>query len=194
LDKAEALLDEAGWTDSDGDGIRDKMINGKRVKFEFSIIVKNDPDRVAFCQLLQNDLAKLGITCDIQKMEGTRLFDRLNKKDYQACFAGWGTGADPDEDENVWSTKYIKQGRNYAKYSNPEVDKLFEEGRQEFDSEKRAKIYAKIDELIYEDQPCTFLYWRNSLFGWNKALRGYKFSPRDPFTYNPGFMSIWRTQ
>ena len=42
LDKAEELLDEAGWTDSDGDGVRDKMIGGRRVKFEFRIICNND--------------------------------------------------------------------------------------------------------------------------------------------------------
>ncbi|HEY2826336.1 MAG TPA: ABC transporter substrate-binding protein [Pirellulales bacterium] len=191
LDKAEALLNEAGWVDSDGDGIRDKLVDGQRVKFAFSIICKNDPERVAICQLLQNNLAQLGIQCDIQKMEGTRLFDRLNKKQYQACFAGWGCGTDPDEDENVWATKYIKGGRNDLQYSNPEVDRLFQEGRREFDQEKRAAIYAKIDELIYNDQPCTFLYWRNSLWGWNKQLRGYRFSPRDPYNYFPGFMSIW---
>lgn len=192
LDKAEKLLDEAGWTDSDGDGIRDKLVDSRRVKFEFSILVKNDPERVAFCQLLQNNLAQLGIQCNIQKMEGTRLFDRLNKKQYQACFFGWGTGTDPDDDENIWATKYITEGRNNFQYSNPEVDRLFEEGRREFDQEKRAAIYAKIDELIYEDQPCTFLYWRNSFWGWNKQLRGYRFSPKDPFDYYPGFMSIWK--
>lgn len=192
FDKAEKLLDEAGWTDSDGDGIRDKLIDGQRVKFQFSIIVKNDPERVALCQLLQNNLAQIGIQCDIQKMEGTRLFDRLTKKQYQACFAGWGTGTDPDDSENVWATKYIKEGRNFLQYSNPEVDRLFQEGRKEFDQEKRAAIYAKIDKLIYEDQPCTFLYWRNSFWGWNKQLRGYSFSPKNPFDFSPGFMSIWK--
>ena len=46
-------------------------------------------------------------------------------------------------------------------------------------------------ETIYEDQPCTFLYFRNAFFGFSKGLRGYKFSPRGPYDYSPGIFSIW---
>ncbi|MAC53399.1 MAG: peptide ABC transporter substrate-binding protein, partial [Gimesia sp.] len=102
---------------------------------------------------------------------------------------GWGTGTDPDTSINLWKTE---AARNYVNYSNPEVDKLFEEGRREFDVEKRAKIYGKIHELLYEDQPYTWLYFRNSFYGFNKDLRGYVFSPRGPYGYGPGFSSLWK--
>jgi peptide/nickel transport system substrate-binding protein len=191
LDKAAQLLDDAGWVDSDGDGIRDKMVNGKRVKFEFDMLVKNDPQRIKICEIMQFNLKQLGITCNIKPMESTRLFDRLLHKQYQAEFSGWGTGSDPGEDENVWATSAIPPaGRNYLSYSNPEVDKLFAEGMKEFDREKRAAIYAKIDEIIYRDQPCTFVYWLSSFYGYNKQLRGYKFSPRGPYNYSPGYASL----
>jgi peptide/nickel transport system substrate-binding protein len=194
LDKAEKLLDEAGWIDSDGDGIRDKMVDGKRVKFEFSMIVKNDPERIRICEIMQFNLKQLGIICNIKPMETTQLFDKLLHKEFQAEFSGWGTGTDPSEDENIWATGAIPpEGRNYLSYHNLEVDKLFQAGLEEFDHDKRAAIYAKIDELIYRDQPCTFLYWRSSFFGFNKQLRGYKFSPRGPFDYMPGFFSLWMT-
>ena len=194
LDKAEKLLDEAGWIDSDGDGIRDKLIDGKRVKFEFSMIVKNDPERVRICEIMQFNLQQIGVQCNIRKMEATQVFEKLLHRDYQADFGGWGTGTDPDEDENVWaSTEVPPEGRNFLAYKNLEVDKLFKQGVQEFDPAKRAAIYAKIDELIFRDQPCTFLYWRSSFFGYNKQLRGYKFSPRGPVDYSPGFFSFWMT-
>jgi peptide/nickel transport system substrate-binding protein len=51
LDKAEQLLEEAGWTDSDGDGIRDKRIDGRKVNFEFTILTVNKQDRVDICTL-----------------------------------------------------------------------------------------------------------------------------------------------
>lgn len=192
LDKAADLLDEAGWTVGN-DGTREKTVDGKVVKFEFNMLVKNDPERIRICEVMQFNLKQLGIQCNIQPMEATQLFDRYNKKQFQACFAGWGTGIDPEEDENVWATSAIPPaGRNFTQYNNPEVDRLFEEGRKEFDRDKRAAIYAKIDELIYRDQPCTFLYWRSSFFGFNKQLRGYKFSPKGPFDYAPGFNSIWK--
>ncbi len=195
LDKAGQLLDAAGWVDSDGDGIRDKKNNGKLVKFEFDMLVKNDPERIKICEIMQFNLKQLGITCNIKPMEATRLFDALLHRQYQAEFSGWGTGSDPGEDENVWATSAIPpEGRNYLGYSNPEVDKLFVEGMKEFDREKRAAIYAKIDEIIYHDQPCTFVYWLSSFYGYNKDLRGYKFSPRGPYDYDPGYNSLWKVK
>lgn len=115
--------------------------------------------------------------------------DKARNHQFQAMFGGWGTGTDPDTSINLWKTE---AARNYVNYSNPEVDKLFEEGRREFDKEKRAKIYGKIHELLYEDQPYTWLYFRNSFYGFNKDLRGYVFSPRGPYGYGPGFSSLWK--
>jgi peptide/nickel transport system substrate-binding protein len=193
LDKAEKLLDEAGWADSDGDGYRDKMIDGRRVPFEFTILVRQqDSERLRNCELMRQCLELIHVHCTIQPIEATVLFTKLKNHDFQAYYGGWGTGADPDDDDNVWSTPAIDDGRNFLRYSNPEVDKLFVAGRKEFDRDKRAAIYAKIDELIFHDQPCTFLFWRNSYYGYNKSLRGYKFSPRGPYHYDPGFGSLWK--
>jgi len=189
LDKAEELLDEAGWEDHDGDGIRDKDIDGRNVKFEFSIMVRQDPLRVRICELLKFNLEQIGVTCNIAPMEATVLQERILNKEFQASYGGWGSGADPDTSDNVWATG---QGRNFGSYSNPEVDRLFEEGRKEFDREKRAKIYARINDLIYEDQPSTFLFYRNSFYGFNRQLRGYNFSPRGPYHYGPGFSSLYQ--
>jgi peptide/nickel transport system substrate-binding protein len=191
-EKAEKLLDEAGWVDSDGDGIRDKMVNGKRVKFEFTMLVRNDPERVRICELMKFNLEQIGVRCNVRPLEATALLDSLLKLEFEAEFGGWVAGADPDTSENIWATKYIPN-RNFLQYSNTQVDQLFEQGRKEFNREKRAEIYGKICEIIYRDQPCTFLYWRNSFYGFNNQLRGYMLSPLGPFHYAPGFQSIWRS-
>ncbi len=188
LSKAEELLDEAGWTDHDGDGVRDKMIDGQSIRFEFTIVCSNVQERVDICTLLAQNLEQIGVVCKVAPTEFAVLQDKTQKKDFDANFGGWGTGTDPDTSDNIWKTG---EPRNFVSYSNPEVDKLFIEGRKEFDREKRAAIYAKIDELIYADQPYTFLYYRNSFYGFDKRLRGYKFSPRGPYHYSPGFGSIW---
>jgi peptide/nickel transport system substrate-binding protein len=189
LDKAEELLDAAGWVDSDGDGVRDKMIDGKLVPFSFSILVANNPERIAVCTLLKENLDQIGVKCEVRPLEFAVLMERTQNKKFQAWHGGWGTGTDPYTLENIWKTG---EERNYVNYSNPEVDKLFAEGNVEFDRAKRAKIYARIDEIIYGDQPYTWLYFRNSFYGFNKKLRGYKFSPRGPYSYSPGFGSIWK--
>lgn len=191
LAKAEALLDEAGWTDHDGDGIRDKEIDGKSVKFEFSMLCTNIPDRIVLCTLLKENLDQIGVICNVRPLEGTVLQEKALKHEFQAAFGGWGTGADPDTSDNIWVTG---EGRNFGYYSNPEVDNLYKLGRKEMNRAKRAEIYAKIDLLIYEDQPYTFLYFRNGFYGFSKELRGYVFSPRGPFNYSPGFGSFYKVK
>lgn len=193
LDKAEALLDEAGWTDSDGDGIRDKEIGGRKVNFGFTILIASSSETgLKICQLLKESLDRIGIICNIKPTEFTVLQENARTHKFQAMMAGWGTGSDPDTGENLWTTKAIEQnGRNYVSYSNPKVDELFEQGKREFDRDKRAEIYGQIHSQLWEDQPYTWLYYRSSFFGFNKRLRGYMFSPRGPFGYAPGFGSVW---
>lgn len=188
LDKAEDLLDEAGWDDSDGDGVRDKEINGRLIPFEFSLMVSNKPDRIAICNLFRECLDSIGIRCNITPLEAAVFQERVLKKNFEAEYAGWGAGADPYTNKNIFGTG---QDRNSGNYSNPEVDRLFDEGEVEFDREKRAEIYGKIHKLIYEDQPYLFLHTRSSFYGFNKRLRGYRFSPRGPFSYGPGLSSVW---
>ncbi len=191
LDKAEALLDEAGWIDSDNDGVRDKEIDGRTVPFEFSIIVNQQPLRIAICTLLKENLDQIGIRLNVRPVESTVLQDLTLNRKFQAYLGGWGSGTDPDTSENLWKTGAM---RNFCNYSNPEVDRLYAEGRQEFDRSKRAEKYGRIQEILYDDQPYTWLYWRNSFYGFSKDVRGYVFSPRGPYHYSPGFGSLWKPQ
>lgn len=192
LDKAEELLAEAGWEDHDGDGILDKQIDGKKVDFKFSILVVNVQSRIDICTLLKESLEQIGIICNVKPIEFTSLMQKTRDHDFQAYFGGWGTGADPSTSDNIWTTNAIKNGRNYVSYSNPEVDELFKKAERELDREKRAEYYAQIHETLWEDQPYTWLYYRNAFFGFNKTLRGYVFSPRGPYNYGPGFSHIWK--
>lgn len=192
LDKAEELLDAAGWDDSDGDGIRDNMIDGTKINFDFTLMIgegSKTAERAAI--LMAENLDQIGIRCRPQPMEFTVIQQKARDHDFQAMMAGWSAGADPDMSANLWTTNAIDSGRNYCAYSNPEVDELFEQGKREFDRDKRAEIYSKIHMILWEDQPYTWVYFRNGFFGINKQMRGYAFSPRGLYGYGPGFDSIW---
>jgi peptide/nickel transport system substrate-binding protein len=191
LDKAEALLDEAGWKDTDGDGIRDKMVDGKKVPFEFTLLsgVGGTGEQVA--TLLKQDLEGIGVKVDIKLLEWATFQQQLFEHKFQACTLAWGSGADPDTSKNIWQTVMYTKGRNYVGYSNPKVDELFEQGARELNRDKRMKIYQEIDLILHDDQPYTFLNYRRTLWAFGKRLRGYDFSPRDVMNYNPGFFSIW---
>ena len=191
-DKAEQLLDEAGWKDTDGDGIRDKLIDGKTVPFHFTVSVPNAGSGPKVAELLRADLEKIGVKCDVLLIGWVEFDARLRERKHQAYMMALTTGIDPDTAKNLWETKAIQDGRNYVGYSNPAVDELFQKGRREFDPGKRAAIYAEIDRLIYEDHPVTMLFCKPTLWGFSKSIRGYRPSPRGFYGYSPGFFSMWK--
>ena len=153
--------------------------------------MNQQPLRIAICTLLKENLDQIGIRLNVRPVESTVLQDLTLNRKFQAYLGGWGSGTDPDTSENLWKTGAM---RNFCNYSNPEVDRLYAEGRQEFDRSKRAEKYGRIQEILYDDQPYTWLYWRNSFYGFSKDVRGYVFSPRGPYHYSPGFGSLWKPQ
>jgi peptide/nickel transport system substrate-binding protein len=177
LDKAEDLLDEAGWKDSDGDGIRDKMIDGRLVPFEFTLLTYQTETGLQASILLKESLEKIGVVCNVKPTEFTVLVDSVQNRTFEAAMGGWGSGTDPDTSANIYATG---ETRNYANYSNVRVDELYEKGRREFDPEKRAAIYGEIHSILWEDQPYTWLFYRNSFYAFSKKLRGYNFAPTGP--------------
>ena len=188
LDKAEELLDEAGWVDSDGDGVRDKEIDGRLVPFEFQLMTSQTETGIQAATLMKECLEKIGVAVNVKPTEFVVMQDKLLKHQFDACLGGWGAGTDPDMQSNIYGTG---SQRNYGQYSSKVVDELFVQGRRELDREKRAEIYGRIHMQLWEDQPVTWLFYRPALFGFNKQLRGYNFGALGPFKYSPGFGSLY---
>lgn len=153
--KARQLLAEAGWKDMNGDGILEK--DGK--PFSFKLITNSGNDtRRDVGVLAQRAFKELGIDVKFEVYEwSVFLKNFINAKAFDACILGWSLSPDPD-DYQIWHSSQIEKGFNFISYRNPEVDRLWEEGRREYDIEKRKAIYWRINELMAEDQPYTFLY------------------------------------
>ncbi len=154
-ERSKRLLYEAGWRDSNGDGVLDR--DGK--PFRFTLITNSGNDtRRDIGVLVQRQLKEIGIDVKFELYEwSVFLKNFIIPRHFDACILGWALSVDPDAYE-IWHSSQIEKGFNTISYSNPEVDKLLEEGRREYDTEKRKKIYWRIHELIAEDQPYTFLY------------------------------------
>jgi peptide/nickel transport system substrate-binding protein len=153
--KARQLLAEAGWKDINGDGILEK--DGK--PFSFKLITNSGNDtRRDVGVLAQRAFRELGIDVKFEVYEwSVFLKNFINAKAFDACILGWSLSPDPD-DYQIWHSSQIEKGFNFISYRNPEVDRLWEEGRREYDIEKRKVIYWRINELMAEDQPYTFLF------------------------------------
>lgn len=161
---AAKILDEAGWSDHDGDGIRDK----DGVKFEFELLVRTgNRTHEYIASILKEDFTKAGIKMDIIPMERSILFHRAQTWDFEAVVMGWSSGFD-DDPYQVWHSSQIEnekkqKGSNFVGFSNAEADQIMEKARATFDKEKRVEMYHRFHEIVAEEQPYTFLYANPSL-------------------------------
>jgi len=175
--RAITLLKEAGWEDHDGDRLLDK---GGQV-FEFTLYVNAGDDlKQKALLLIQQQLLDIGIRMKIQLFNAADT-DFLFKKKFDAHFPEVEAIGDPDISYKYWHSSQIKDGFNVSSYHNDKVDRLLEEGRTEFDQEKRKEIYFKYQEEMLKDPPGIFLFWTNYLVGVQKRFKGVKISPVGPF-------------
>jgi peptide/nickel transport system substrate-binding protein len=180
---AAALLDAAGWTDADGDGIREK----DSAKFEFDLFTAagSEPAR-RFSELFQEQCRKAGVVVHIRQIEGATFFDKMFKGEYDAAALAWRLENDPDIYDTFHSSQVPPIGLNHTFYSNARVDSLLEAGRVEFDREKRTAIYHEVHRLIAEDQPYTFINSVPEKRPFSKRIGGIDISPNGPYDFHPG--------
>lgn len=172
--KAKALLAEAGWKDTDGDGILDKDLNGdgKRVKLSYTVIIANvSANARKMTSIIQADMKKAGIDMQVQPLEWSVMLDRINQKSFDAVTLGW-TGVLESDPYQVWhsSQAKIKNSSNHISFANAEADKLIEQGRRTLDLKKRTEIFRKFYRLIHEQQPYTFMIAPVSLVAQSKRF------------------------
>jgi peptide/nickel transport system substrate-binding protein len=173
--KARQLLAEAGWQDTDGDGVLDK--NG--TPFIFEIITNQGNEVRAKCaEIIQRRLAEVGIKVKIRIIEWAAFVnDFINKRKFDATILGWTIPLDPDI-YDVWhSSKTAPEELNFISYHNREVDELLEKGRGTFNQEERQRYYDRIQEIMAEEQPYTFLYVPDALPIINARFRGVQPAP-----------------
>lgn len=168
--KAKQLLAEAGFEDTNGDGVVDR--DGKKLSFEILTNLGNK-QREKTAVIIQRRLKEVGIETHIRTLEWASLLTNFIKPgDFDAVVMGWGLGLDPDQ-YNIWHSSQQKPGQfNFIGYNNPAVDKLLEQGRLEFDPEKRMQIYHEFAKVLYEDSPLVYLSAGYGLTAIHKRVQG----------------------
>nr|WP_291316030.1 peptide-binding protein [Desulfuromonas sp.] len=169
-EKAKALLREAGWGDSDGDGILDK--DGKPLSFTIVTNQGNDL-RVKTGEIVQRRFKEIGVEVNLRVIEwASFLKEFINPGNFDATILGWSGGPEPDQ-YNIWhSSKTGPRELNFIGFQNPEVDELLEKGRRTFDQSERKKYYDRFQDILAEEQPYTFLYVSEGLPAVARRFRG----------------------
>jgi ABC-type transport system substrate-binding protein len=183
LELAARLLDQAGWEDSDGDGIRDRVVDGQRVDFEFTMLCYGyRPEFMAAMDIYKNDLASIGVVMDVEGVQWAIMMERMQNKDFDAYTGGWVLGWDADPYQ-IWHSSQadVPAGSNRVGFRNAEADAIIEEARGTFDLERRIELFRRFHEIIHEEQPYTFFFAPREVGAWRSHLHNVQFAPLRPF-------------
>ncbi|MGZ4959366.1 MAG: peptide-binding protein [Methylomonas sp.] len=168
LDKAKALLKEAGYEDRNGDGVLEDQ-TGQPFEFKLTYFQANE-DTKRMVLLLKDLYARAGVRMIPTPQEWPVMLENLDKKDFDAITLGWTSGIETDLYQNFHSAQAISKGDNFIGYKNPNLDKLIDEARRTVDESKRMPLWQQAEHILYEDQPYTFLMRRKSLLFVDKRI------------------------
>ena len=192
--EAERLLDEAGWVDVDGDGVRNcyHCLYGTE-GMDFYFMIGLDPQlsqasSYAAAESVSRQLRRVGIAAQVSEAPSASL------QEFDAYWFAFGAetvlNRDPDQ-AALWSTvaDVVDSAGNPGSYSNPHVDALLEQARMlpGCDVEQRAALYREVSALLQADQPAVWLYARHEFY----AARGIESFA--PYPDNPLWnVTTWR--
>lgn len=183
-----ALLKADGWSDSDGDKILDKVIDGQKYTLSFTILEPYQ-DFVKYLTVFKEDASKVGVEVKIKFVEWNTFVKLLDEKKFEALRLAWGGGSVDWEPKQIWHSKSAEGGgSNFISYSNPEVDKLIDSSKSIMNKNDRIKTLKKVYKLIANDVPYAFLFNpKYSLYAKNKKVM----TPKKTYKYELGKSYWW---
>lgn len=177
--KAMQLLSEAGWRDSDGDGVLDKVIDGENVPFRFEIKVNSgNPTRKSVALSLQDELRRYGVAATVRELDWTIFLGDVKTRKFDAVLLGWAMPVSEPDAYQVWhSSQSANNGSNHIAYKNARVDQILEQYRREFDEQKRIELYREFQRILSDEQPYTFLFVGKSVVAVHRRIHGVEVLP-----------------
>ena len=171
VEQARALLEAAGWRDSDGDGIRERA--GVRLSFELLANQRN-PIYGDIAQIIQADLRAVGVEVFPRLLEWQTVLSMHRGRDFDAVLTNWVLDNFRVDPRSLFhgSQVAIANSANRSSYSNPIADSLMDMGSRTTDDDVAKEIWAEFSRVLQADQPVTFLFWQDELAGVSHDLAG----------------------
>ena len=176
--KASELLSEAGWKDSNNNGIIDKKINGKLVEMKLEYLISAGSEVSSdIAVIFKNAAKKAGVEIDVQSRERGEILKKRNGKTFELTPSGLGADLSYYDLFDYWHTT---GPRNYFGFGTAETDKIIEEIRATTDDDRRFQLYQEIQEIMYEEVPIVFLYRTQDCVAIHKRFDNAKTSIASP--------------
>lgn len=169
--QAEALLAEANWLDTDGDGTRDK--NGH--PFQFTLLTGDDPVFTRLGRAMAQQWARYGISVQVEPL-GAGLSDRLRARDFQAVLVELLLSGDPDP-YPLWHQTQIEGGQNYGGWDNREASEALEQARYVTDRDQRKVYYVQFQRIFAEETPALIITYPTYTYAVDESVRNVQIGP-----------------
>ena len=172
--QAAALLDQAGWALGPS-AVRER--DGQSLSF--TVLTADTEERVGVASELAGQLGRVGVAMRVQALPADELTENyLEPRRFEAALVGqWAMGSDPDVYPQWHSSQAARLGGNYAGFSDPDVDRWLEAGRQELALEDRRNAYLHFQARWAEEQPSLILYHPLYSFAIHKDVWGVSADP-----------------
>ncbi len=170
--RAIALLAEAGYSKKDAQGV---LLGPDGEPFRFQLVYNNkNPIGEQMALLMKDSLARAGIVMQQEPTDWPIMIKKLDQQDFDAITLGWTGGIETDIFQMFHSSQIGNGADNFMSYRNPELDKLMETARRTVDEDQRMPIWRKCHQILHEDQPYTFLLFRQSLMYVDKRIQNVR--------------------
>lgn len=183
-DRARRLLEDAGWVDADGNGIREK--DGQELSFEI-LNIAGEPERVQILSFIQDQWRDIGVNVSIQNVDVATMWgNALPNGDYDMGYSYSGRYADPADLAQHYLCPEKQPTTNWGRYCAPELDEVMLAAQATVDQAERAELYARALGMIAEDPAYVFIGWRTDHTPINERVQGYR-----PAT---GYLELWNAE
>jgi len=175
--QARQMLEQAGWRDTDGDGIREK--NGRPLRFT---LLTNSENRLRqdVQQFVQQQLRQVGADAQLRTIEFQTMLQQHKAREYDAIITSWQLDTFRVDPISLFSCAEAQRPgtANRAGYCNPEVDQLMQVGTRSTDAGQSKAVWQDFSQAILRDQPITTLFWMEDMAGVGPRLENAVMDPR----------------
>ncbi len=157
---ASTLLEDAGWIDSDRDNIRDKIIDGEKVKLEVSFSYSTQGNLMKeMVAMIAEAAYPAGVRIIPQPMEMSVMMQSAHAHDFDMLFGAWATSSLPQDFSQIWSSaSWASKGSNFGGFGNAASDALIDSINYTLDDDLRIPMVKRLQKIIYDEQPYIFMY------------------------------------
>ena len=179
-EKANALLDNAGYKDTDGDGIRE---NNAGEKLQFNLItIADNTEEIKAGQMIASDCQKIGIGIKTETMDDGALTDKILAGSYDMFIWGWGADIDPTVILQLLTTDMIGSS-NEPGFSNAQYDELWAKQQTLMDETERQAAVFELQKIAYDEAPYIILLYDRNI----QAIRRDKWTGFKQIPENGGY-------